>query len=277
MDLRSNFVQLLTEDRSDIEWQKASADLPHLRIICEDGDKRSFTYNVQVHMEKEYQICYSSLQPVQFVPSVPLDRDFAKYRVVELLDHMTTYKYIEGIENRLSTQSLSKSFNARMYMSDDEKSRSTENCVLEVTVGQEFTFEIINLSEDVLHIYLYALRPDWSIVDQLTEFRSTERVELGPVYCRFKTTFKATLSQNFPSDHVTSEDEVFKLFVTRRADSFAGLRMDALSSSPRRGTLNTLKDFLAARRDRRRGGSDSDHEEEWFTKNFIVKTKAVST
>ncbi|KAJ4299756.1 hypothetical protein N0V90_005002 [Kalmusia sp. IMI 367209] len=243
-------AQLHTSDRSDDEWLRVSAELHYMQLSIGDPNVIDCLYNITLDANGHYEICDSLLQPIRAIPSVPSSQIDAKLRVVDILEHIATYKYIEDITNRMPEPSLANSFHAQFRHGNEGD--TIKSAIIQVKEGEHFFFEFENRSNDMLYLYLYALGPDWSIEDQMTVFKGGEMVEAKP-HDPVTIEFEAALPDYFHDLTIENGDEVFKVFVTRRPDSFASLKMRPLSSSPKRGALNRLQDFLASRKQKTPG------------------------
>ncbi|KAF2686512.1 hypothetical protein K458DRAFT_298180, partial [Lentithecium fluviatile CBS 122367] len=205
-----------------------------------DGAGTPCAFNVVLNAQHDYEICDSSLRRVRTIPVISSNQENAKHFVINTLEHIASYKYIESIENRIPEPSLADSFTFEF----GKKHTSTATSVtgtLQVQEDERFGFRFQNLGRDSLFVYLYILNPGWSIVDSMPSVAGGEGAEVSAERKPFERNYIACLPDSCKDPGIRQADEVFKFFVTRRPDSFAPLKIDSLiDSAPTRGRNNNL-------------------------------------
>jgi hypothetical protein len=271
-------VRLELPDRVREEWSQEAIGRELLRLCEQTSSASPCLFTVILNARQEYEISDASLHRMQTLPVIPSVQQNAKHMLLDVLEHITTYKYVENITNRLPDRTLANSFTVELRKKDGSTTGSSG--ILKVQEDEPFSFEFSNLGETILYVYLYILNPDWSIQDGNTALGAGERAEVSPGSTP-KNEYGGELTGGIPhfcKDHgVRQIDEVFKFFVTRTPDSFAPLRMPALSSGSSRGTHNHFRRWLSARKDSCRGPPETVREEEWMSVNLIVQTTSSET
>lgn len=264
-------VQLQLPDHVIVEWSQQTVGLTLLRLCEQKTAASPCLFTVMLNAQEDYEICDASLQRIPTLPAIPSDQQNAKHVLLDVLEHITTFKYVESITNRLPDQTLANSFTVDL-VKKNVVSATPSSGILQVKDGEEFSFELSNLSDAGLFVYLYILNPDWSIEDGLSTLTGGETQEVTPENSPLRGTFSAEVPDIYKAQSVRQVDEVFKFFVTRRPDSFAPLQMPALSNGQTRGPRNDFREWLSTREESRRADPGVVQGEDWVSVNLIVRT-----
>jgi hypothetical protein len=82
------------------EWIAGAKRRRYLYISVENAEDQPCLFNVE---RNEYEILDASCHEITSLPKIPSDRKWALDSALDLLEHLATFKYIEGIENRIPT------------------------------------------------------------------------------------------------------------------------------------------------------------------------------
>jgi hypothetical protein len=264
------------------QWVAAARQRRFLHLSTEDVESQPCLFNVKRNELNEYEILDGSYQKITSLPTIPLDRKGALDSVLDLLEHLAAFKYIEGIENRIPTTSFEDSFKIRL--SDGTGSDLEVAGLLDVKHNDELNFTIQNTNDKPLYLHIYNLGPSWQINGLIPNDGGGDYKVVLPKNNmnghtgEKKITLQMTVPEPFRDrgEHVC--EDIVKFFITSRPSSFAALVLPKILISgkdldgPLRGNHNKLSEFLSELATPFRGTEDGILDEEWITRNFVIRT-----
>ncbi|KAL9042649.1 MAG: hypothetical protein Q9214_003714 [Letrouitia sp. 1 TL-2023] len=275
-------VNLASNVGASKDWSVALASSKFLQPISENMESPPYSYQVNMNDHLEYEVSDSLGNRLINVPVILAQTAGAMANVVRILEHVAKFKSIEILENRLMSSWLETAFTVNIF--DSQQQTLDASGVLEVRANEVVNFTFRNLSHRPLYLTIYDLTPAWQIQGIFSSGG-------GPDYWVIQPEDKAknyTGQKNIPMRMVIPEeikqrgltecDDVMKLFVTTRPTSFAALnlpKIKMLDETLSRNKSDDLADFLAKLALPHRGSDvDRPHDEDWATRNYIIRTKA---
>jgi Caspase domain len=264
------------------QWVAAAEQRRFLRLSTEDVESQPCLFNVTRNGQNEYEILDGSYQKITSLPSIPLDRKGALDSVVDLLEHLAAFKYIEGIENRIPTTSFEESF--RIHLSDGIGSDLEAAGLLDVKHNDRLSLKVQNNSDKPLYLYIYDLGPSWQIDGLICNDGGGDykvvlpKNEMKGNTGQEKMVLQMTVPESFRDRGEHKCEDILKVFITNRPSSFAALVLPKIPISaedidePLRGNHNQLSKFLSELTTPFRGAEDGISDEEWVARNFVIRT-----
>ncbi|KAI2616351.1 caspase domain-containing protein [Hypoxylon sp. NC1633] len=252
------------------QWKDAAKGLPFLHLSQED-DNSACIFNVLINEQNNYHIVDALHDEIAGLPTIPADSPSAMTNVLDILHHLATFKYFEGVENRLPDLSFQNSFSLQPY-SDPKASGA-----FQVEDGGKWGFTIKNTTKDPLYIALFNFTQPWEISNMVSSTGGDSYLVVPPQQDIGKR--EVRLVMKAPDGPLTGSqtlcEEIIKVFITRRPVSFPTMVLPKLSfgpsypEQPTRGASNPLA-FLEALPAQLRGQDDVNEGEKWWTCNFII-------
>lgn len=245
---------------------------------------------IDVKDEREYLILDERKRAIANLPSIPITRSSADIVVVEMLDHVAKFKYIERLENRLPNVNFERSIRVQLVHSATGRAVDDMGGVLEVADGDKVLLRCANFSDKPAYFGVFNLTPTWRIKNLLME-KHGDSMDLQPLGGREKSTnptytlecvkplkIRMTVPKELKAEG-RSED-VLKIFITQRRVSLSSLCLAAIKSTNNRqfseqGTVDAMIDLLevlehsspTTRGVTRDGGVDDN----WLVRNFVIR------
>jgi hypothetical protein len=251
--------------------------------ISTDSIEEDPLFHVIINEKQEYQILSDAKREIFSLPKIHTEMDDAFSRVLDILEHIATFKYFESIENRLSSPLFEQSFT--IHLSDKTGKGFETKGALSLGEDEELCLTIENHCRDTLYLYIFDLGPSWQIDNLLSQLGGGGFKVVPPKgeVCtgREEVKWHMCVPDSFKGRDTFQCSDVLKIFVTRRPSSFAPLLLPSLStfitSDPpiSRGTYSLLTRFLSGLSVGNRGGPDIS-DENWSTQSFIIHTTANS-
>jgi hypothetical protein len=275
-------VRLMASVDNQSQWIAAAKERRFLHLSPEDVEGQPCLFNVTRNERNEYEILDVSRQKITSLPTIPLDRKRALDCVVDLLEHLATFKYIEGIDNRIPTASFEKSFT--IHLSDRIGSDCGAAGLLDVNHADELSLTVQNLSDKPLYVAIFDLGPSWQIASLICEDGGGDYIVVPPKNDMIGNTGKTKIEwamivpDSFWKQGQNHCEDVMKVFVTNKPTSFAPLVLSKIPISVEnvdrsvRGDHNQLSKFLSGLATPFRGAEDDIPDEEWVTRNFVIRT-----
>lgn len=277
-------VRLMDDVGNQDPWMPV---MEHSRFLClstKDANEQPCLYSIKRNERNEFEILDGSSQKIDSLPTVPSDMEASLGRIVDLLEHLATFKYIEGIINRIPQSSFEHSFEVHLNagLGNDLKSEG----FLEVKHDDFLTLTVQNLSKKSLYLTIFDLGPSWQIESLLCNSGGGDFKVVLPKNDMERHTGKETIKLQmsvpdaFRNRGQHQCEDILKVFVTSRPSSFAALVLPRISLSPEdmhgrvRGNYNRLSRFLSGLATPSRGAEDNSSDEEWAARNFVVRTVA---
>ncbi|KUJ10000.1 uncharacterized protein LY89DRAFT_267866 [Mollisia scopiformis] len=264
-------------------WLEAAQHRRYLSIAMDGIEGQEALFNVVPNDENEYQILNQSKGAIASLPKVNAKSDDALTRVMDILEHVATFKYFANIDNRLPSIPFERSFKVRLH--DKAGKELGLQGLIEVGEDDELCLTIENLSDDTIYLSVFDLGPSWQIDNLLSQLGGGGFKVLPPKgeVCtgREEVKWGMCVPDSFKSRNMFQCDDILKVFVTRRPSSFAPLLLPSIPGATRshqqssRGTRSPLNRFLSGLSAGNRGEGDIS-DEAWSTQSFIIQTTSKS-
>ena len=252
---------------------------PFLRLWTKH-EGESYMFNAAVNDKEEaYEILDTSDQNIPHLPKIPRHRNTAATEVCRILDHLTTFKYFEGIENRIPRPEFENSFkiDLKMELKDKTQVALKRGGFIHVDDSDKLVLSLQNLGSQSLYLALFDLRPSWEICSLLHKEGNGDFKVIAPKVPERKSVIKWNMSVPKSHQHHGFCEDVIKIFVTNRPTSFTHFKLRKLSASledldeTTRGSHTLLSEFMAEITPQYRDTGDTTREN-WFSQNFLIRT-----
>lgn len=279
-------VQLNGDDGLRAQWMEVASHKRFLHLESKDDEGSPSIFHVSLNSEDKYEILDSSCRPIKLLPAVSRNGTEAIIEICNMLEHLSTFKYVTGIENLTPRVLFEESFIIQLL--DGSGNRYLPGELVPVRPDEIFTLFIENHSTTPLFFEVFDLDPLWQITQVLAgggeEFRVVtpkKQQDDRPEYTgRQEIPFRAFIPDELKAINEHECEDILKVFVTSKATSFAALQAPPLAVSAdnlnraARGRKNYheliafLGDFAAPFR----GLDTFEAVENWTTRTFFVKT-----
>ncbi|KAM4057149.1 caspase domain-containing protein [Hirsutella rhossiliensis] len=190
-----------------------------------DSDEKteSCLFNVTVNEHAEYEILDSEYQSIISLPAIPLEEPGASDRVANVLQHLATFKYLEGIENRHPDLAFEKSFLLVPINGDGAPE------IFDVKHGGEWGFTIENLGETPLYLALFNFTPSWKIINLISGSGGGDFLVVQPKNDEAENSNKETLRfamevpEFLQSRGIKRCEDIVKVFITSKPTDFPSM------------------------------------------------------
>ena len=266
-------------------WRRRKAVLT---IDLPADESISCLFNISLTASRDYQILNGSHNAIVSLPTIPSDKPRATENVLDILEHLATFKYIEGIENQNPQYSFEQSFTI------DLKDRCGNNIesdgLTTVKHGETVTITVENFGSNPLYLTILDMGSLWQIDDVLSAEGVADFKVVTPKKPEDHDRPQYTGQQNISLEMTLPDasraqglrqcDDILKIFVTSIATSFSAFRLpeirtsgDALNGVGRdRARFHELSELLSHLSAPVRGPDTGRPDENWTTRSFIVRT-----
>ncbi|KAL8818201.1 MAG: hypothetical protein Q9223_003113 [Gallowayella weberi] len=264
-------VRVATGMQSRTEWIKAAEHRSLLKFHL-SGEKENCLFNVQLNENDHYEVLDAKYAKMACLSPVSAKEQNAIEHILDVLEHLANFKRFEGVENRVPSASFERSF----VISSANQIRDTG--AYQVKHGDELQFEVGNISDKALYVTLFDLRPSGQIINLMSEsgveFIVVEPHDTESLFIKMEMpAFVRQRGEN-------GCDDIMKFFVASKGLYFPLEVLPKLSPSPgslRGGSRNgsdydPLASFLARLESQFRGSEDTTWDNQWATRNFLVRT-----
>ncbi|KAL6798175.1 caspase domain-containing protein [Trichoderma sp. SZMC 28012] len=259
-----------------IHQAKPPEDRDYLHFCASSDEGEGCMFNIVLDDQGRYniQVLDGSGGATANLPTIPANAQGAEQRLMDSLQHLSKFKYAEGIENRMPNAPFENLFSLVPSVSGG---RGPSNSgVFDVKHKGTWQLEIENKSEAALYFTLFDFTPSWKIDNLLSESGHNNFWVLEP-----KSKEVLPLVMEVPeflqSDGRGCCEDIIKVFITNRATSFPSMILPDLPlyGPHKRGQPHKAADELSTLITGLAGsvrGIDAGHEK-WATRNFIIRTK----
>ncbi|KAJ4855788.1 hypothetical protein T069G_09156 [Trichoderma breve] len=256
-----------------VHQAKTLEDQSYLHLCISDDDGEACMFNVVFNDQGHYEILDGLGGTIANLPSIPAGAQGAEQRLMDTLQHLSKFKYAEGIENRTPDTSFEMLFSLVSYVCDEEPSISS---VFDVEHGGTWQLEIENKGKTALYFTLFNFTPSWKIKNLLSELGHNGFWVLEP-NSKAVLPLVMKVPELLQIKGTRCCEDIIKVFITSKATSFPSMILPEipLYRSHYRGQHDEARDGLLAL-NTGLTGSPSGHNtgyERWATQNFIIKTR----
>ncbi|KAI1359681.1 caspase domain-containing protein [Xylaria arbuscula] len=254
------------------QWSGISKNLRYMHLDA-DVDNIAYAFKVTATENKQYSISDAMHDQILGLPTIPVESTDATAKVLRILDHLTTFKYFEGVRNQLPSQSFQRAFSLTPLIASDSGGDFI------VSHDQIWGFTIENSSDKPIFMSVYNFNPLWKVYNMITKSGGDSYLVIGPKRGESNGTKTMKLRMRVPETFLENDrhkcEDIIKVFVTSKPISFPPLILPDL---PQLGSSEVIHergtgdlDFLGNLHSQLRGRGD-ELGEEWATQNFIVRT-----
>ncbi|KAL7800907.1 hypothetical protein V8C43DRAFT_272845, partial [Trichoderma afarasin] len=266
-------VRLPASVYDQVHQARASENQGYLQFYAPDEEIKVCMFNVLLDDQGRYEILDGLGRTIANLPAIPASDQGAEQQLMDTLQHLSKFKYAEGIENRIPNALFELRFSLVSSVGGGELTNSS---VFDVEHGGTWQLEIENKGESALYFTLFDFAPSWRIENLLSEsghngfwVLEPESKEVLPLMMK--------VPEFLQNEGTRSCEDIIKVFVTSRATSFPSMVLPELSlDNPQyRGQPHEATDELLALITGLIGsvrGEDAEYEK-WATRNFIIRTK----
>ncbi|KAK4169545.1 caspase domain-containing protein [Cladorrhinum sp. PSN259] len=249
------------------------------------NDSPSCVFMLTVNDRDEYQVLDERGEEIPSLPTVPVGRPGALSHFLSIVHHVTKYKYLGGIINRAPNASFESSFLLRPTC----EATSTDS--FDVCHGSVWGFEVENLKQEPLYVFVFNFGPSWNITNIYEAAKKGDCLVLAPRMQRWDTANwkkKVRMRMEIPQ-HLLDKGEqqcedVFKVFATNVYSPYSSFVLPKLLSNADEcgripgpeGPETDLKDHLPDGFSDLGSGSHTrdSRVSSWAVRSFVVRTLA---
>ena len=279
-------VRLKIDDGNRAPWVEATNGKPFIELVIEEQEGQPCLFTVSLTEDDEYQVLDSSGSRIVSLPRIPCKKIGAIGQVVSILEHVATFKEVEGLENRIPQLSFGQLFAIHLEGGGEINDAGG---TLVVEDDETVTLVVENFGDSPLYLTILNLGPSWQIDDILAgeggegfkvvtpKKQADDRPEH---FGKQAVPIEMSVPESLRNLGQTECEDVFKVFVTSNASSFDTLCLPRLPTladklgGPSRGEhhYKQLSNFLSRLATPLRGPGTSLLDENWATINFTMRT-----
>lgn len=270
------FVPEISNEKYSMGVEKATRSL---QLLAVNDQPLPWLYTVITNDSGDYEIRDQKNQPLSGLQVISENGQDSVEAVMGTLNHISRFKSIEAIENRIANSTFMRRFTIRMEGPDGDIHEGIG--VLNVRESERVKLVIQNHGSTVLYAYVYNLSSSWGIknifsgashwsIPPKNNKKGHQGMEQGE--------FEMFVPDHFKKRNYLRCRDVFKIFLTTRPIPFTSLEMPALCGpdSKRtdtiRGDHSDVLDLLLGIQPTLRGSEAKALIEEWTSHNFVVCT-----
>ncbi|KAK0714197.1 caspase domain-containing protein [Lasiosphaeria miniovina] len=156
-------VRLTAGAFSQLQWTEAARRQQFLHVCTEDEDTEPCIFHVALGENDKYEILDGLLEKIMSLPAIPRHISRASDLVMDVLQHVATFKFFEGIENRIPNVSFESSFDL------DPIGQAGASGVFDVRHGDTWGFRIKNCGVRPLYLAIFNFTPMWKITNLMSQ------------------------------------------------------------------------------------------------------------
>ena len=249
-----------------------------LKIHADDDQPQTWSYRVITNITGHYEVLDQRDQTLPGLPVLSRDEPNSVEAVMDILNHISRFKFIEDIENRIANASFKQRF--RIHIEGPDRDIQEGTGVLNVKDSEKVKLVIQNYGSNVLYAYVWHLSPSWGIVNV---FPGANHWSIPPKNDAKRHSgsqvgeFEMFVPPHFKEANYLKCRDVFKVFLTSRPIPFTSIKMTALSGPDSKRTETTRGEHvdvinLLLGVEPTSRGSGKTLVEEWTSHNFIINT-----
>ncbi|KAF5637319.1 uncharacterized protein FTJAE_5734 [Fusarium tjaetaba] len=217
---------------------------------------------------KDYEIRDLTAKHACVVAKVPYDPK-SSGPLFDALDHISRFKFFEGLENRISSSALERSFS--LHYSE----RPSPDGSFHIKHEQTLSIIMKNLSNRTLYLGVYLFTEFWEIRNLMSESGEDAYLTIKPKGHKESGTqelpFTMTVPKRASDQGLSGTEYIVKLFITSRPFVFPGMVLPKLQHGRNREAADPL-DCLLQGLNGDLPGNRGDEKCEWTTRNYLIRT-----
>jgi len=257
-------------------WKKVAKQKRFVLLSTENAKGQPCLFSVTCNDQNEYEILDCSHQRIMSLPTISRNKKGALETTVHILDHLATFKHVEGIENRIPNLLFEKGISVRL--GDHSQEISDASLLLHAKHNGELSFVAKNTGDTTIYVHMYNLGPLWQVENIIDGDYKVVNPN-GEVKLTLGMTVPKCLSDR--GQHLC--EDILKVFITSNSTSFSALTMDRIPLSAEEIDIgrtghcdhyNRMSEFLTGLATPFRGLDDNVSDELWATRTFFIRTTA---
>lgn len=279
ISIQSTAVLLRIDDLDSKEWAKASQGRQFFTFNSTESTEQPSAFTVIINKFRELEIVDQLGRCIPTLPTVPYHKDGSMNLMIDVLEHISSYKFIEALENRLPNPSFAGQFKVRIANSAGETADTSG--MLVVKHQKTLTFRVENAGEKPAYLHLYDLGPEWQIEALITQDGGPDFLVIPAKSDRSPGFLEGEVEMTIPDSFLDRGqyqcEDVLKFVITSESTSLTAFERRRISTTAQnpvanfRGARNELSDLLSQHAIPCRGGGDN-RVEDWIVMNFVVRT-----
>jgi hypothetical protein len=286
-------VRVMESVRCQSQWEEATQQQRFLHL-CTENDTKPCIFNVILNEHHEYEILNGLLERIVSLPTLPVDTPGAAGDVMDVLQHLTTYKYFEAVKNQTPSPSFTGSYSLKPL------SGTGASGTFDVKHGGTWGFTAENFSDQPLYLAIFNFTPSWKVFNLVSHSGGGDFVVVQPKSKENdgQPTSKENGGQPKSEENDGKEEirlqmevpeflqsrgrnyceDIVKVFITSRPTFFPSMVLPEISlhaNDPCKRVCSNggdqLSKFLLELTMRSRS-QDYVVREDWASENFIIRT-----
>lgn len=254
-------------------WVEAAEGRHFLHPIITEEDTGIPDFNITLH-NGAYEVLDALQEDIVNLPSIPVNSDGAISTVMDVVEHLATFKYFEGIKNRYPSPEFENSFSILPQCSTEASGQFI------VRHGGIWGFTAENMSDKPLYMAIFNFNPSWEVSNLVLSSGGDSYMVLPPRTEEGNRTTEIKLQMEVPPNlqelGLTHCEDVVKVFVTSKPTSFPMMLLPEIQLVSGKVTEHIRRRhdvslFLSELDTKFRGHRDGG-EAQWATRNFIIQT-----
>lgn len=265
-------MQLMASVVNQSQVIEAGKQRPFLRLSTENDGAEPCIFKVNLNKHMEYEVLDGSDEGIISLPTIPVDTDGALDKVIDVLQHLATFKYFEAVDNRTPSPHFEQLFS--LLPTGD----AGETGIFDVKHGDIWSFTLKNNSDKPLYLAIFNFIPSWQIVNLMSLAGGGDFLVILP-----KDEELLKLRMEVPDflrhRNRNQSEDIVKAFITSKATSFPSMILPDMPLHVKdlggrvRGGGDQLSRFLSELTISLRNRDYGVHEE-WATRNFIIRVSS---
>lgn len=264
-------VRLAANIDNKTQWKQAAQSLLFLHLLAEDEGEPCI-FNITVSEHEEYEIVDVLHKKLIGLPTVPVNSVGAIDTVLNVVQHLATFKYFEGLENRLPNITFRRLFSLTPFAAIGASG------AFDIKHSGIWGFNIENTHDKPLYVALFNFSPLWEIINILSRSGGDDYLVIPPkdkINGKKEIKLQMKIPEFLRNQGQDECEDIVKVFVTSKPILFPSMVLPkAVFDTDRlreRGSTDNLSLLLSELPGGLRG-QNSIVEEEWTTQNFIIRT-----
>ncbi|KAI0549741.1 caspase domain-containing protein [Xylaria curta] len=239
----------------------------YLSLHVSKEDPTACMFGVSLNDQGQYEIVDAHHQRVWSLPTVPSGAQGAESKLMDILQHVANFKYVEAIENKKPNAEFEDSFSLVSYVDGSVLNISG---VINVRHEGVWHLKLTNCSKsDCLYMAIFGFTSSWKVENLLTKAGQGEFLIVEANDER-DLPIQMTIPEFVPQSIKSCED-VFKVFITNKPTSFPSMILPEISSSHNhRGQDDEASDIISSLIENLSLAFRGEDGDKWASRNFIV-------
>jgi hypothetical protein len=257
-------------DRDGLIQAAKSSNFLVLSRTREINQDASPVFQVIMNAKNALEILDATCETIRNLPPISSTRDSNHTTLLNMLDHVAKFKFLEGIENQLPNRSFESSFRlSTLHKSGNDGFYAVEH-------EKELVLVLENLTDHPLYLALFLFTEFWEVRNLVSEMGEDTCLLVLPKSGRETGKLELPIAMSVPEElqkrGQKQTEDIVKIFITSQSSMFPGLILPKLGhDSKLRGEPDPLQKLLQMLNgDLWRGGNADGCE--WTTRSYFIRT-----